>query len=74
MSRPPQVCWVFALGWLMIGFGLGHSLCYFFSMSRTIDRRAMDLGLMQYSAAEDKMVPKPEYFEILTYLKNGSMK
>lgn len=65
MSRPPTIAW------FLLGVAVGILLC-FFDGRREFDRRAYDLNLMQYT--DGKMVPKPEYFEILTYLKNGSMK
>ena len=65
MSRPP------ALAWFFLGMAAGV-LFWGYSVERQFDRRAYELNLMQYT--NGKMVPKPEYFEILTYLKNGSMK
>ena len=57
-----------------VGLSVGLALYHYAILSRTIDRRATDLGLLQYSQADGGMVGKGEYKWMLRYLKTGSMK
>ena len=59
---------------LLIGFVVGLCVGLFLYhnviMQRVINNRAMDHGLMQYSAKEDKFVFKDEFWE-LKYVRDG---
>jgi len=57
-----------------VGLVVGLVLYHYAILPHTIDRRASDLGLMQYSHADGGMVGKGENKWTLHYLKTGSMK
>ena len=57
-----------------VGLVVGLVLYHYAILLHTIDRRANDLGLTQYSHADGGMVGKGENKWPLHYLKTGAMK
>jgi len=56
-----------------LGIIVGILIYHYAILGYTLDRRAQDLGWMQYSAQADKMVAEPEHRWDLQYLKHGTM-
>jgi len=59
---------------ILIGFVIGLVIYHFFLLGVVIDRRADDLGMMQYNAHTDRMEVNEQYKWTLFYLKHGRMK
>ena len=56
-----------------VGIAVGVAVYHYAILQRTIDRRASELGLMQYSHAAGGMVPVEDMKWTLHYLKRGTM-
>lgn len=64
---------IFCIG-VVIGLMIGFEAYHCAVLPRTIDHRAQDLGLMQYSYRAGGMVTKDEDMKwTLYYLKHGTM-
>jgi len=58
---------------VLIGFIGGLLVYHFWVIDVVINHRAKNLNMMEFSAEENKMVPKEEYKWNLKYLKDGTM-
>ena len=62
-----------ALVLFLVGLAAGAVFYHYAILPRTIDRRAVDLGMMRYSHAAGGMIPNDEMNWTLHYLKRGTM-
>lgn len=60
--------------WCVVGCCAGILAYHYVILPRIIDRRANDLGLMQFSSRAGKMIARDDVKYTLYYLKYGSMK
>jgi hypothetical protein len=58
---------------LLVGAVAGLVLYHYAILDLVIDRRAKNLGMMQYSGVGDKYEAKAEHKWMLQYLKHGYM-